>query len=475
MAPTTRHARWLLAALLGAIFLGNVDVAVVNIAAPAIHDRLHASGAELTLVVSGYMMAYATLLITGARLGDVHGYRRMFLLGLGAFTVASLACGLAPSAIALVVARILQGAAAAFMVSQVLTGVQLNFEGAERARAIGRYTLVLAISAVVGQALGGLLVAANLLGTSWRPIFLVNVPIGAALIVVAAHFLPPDRERRPRRLDLAGVSWLSIALLLLVVPLVLGPDLGWPTWVWVCLAASAAAAAVFVAVERGLTAHGGEPLVDLRLVTRPAIAWGLAAQAAVSGTYFAVLFVLALYLQRGLGESPTYSGLALVPWVAAFGVAGPVLGRLPAGIRRLGAPVGSLMLAAAYAAIAAGLVANVTAGAPLIALLGLGGLSFGFQFTGMVGHLTDSVSRRHAADMSGLFNTVMRIGSVIGVALFGTAYLALAPGPGRQAAIHGFTVVTIAFAATALLAAVAAHLSTRTAPAPAELAEEPAA
>jgi MFS family permease len=179
-----RRSGWLLTALLGGMFLGNVDIAIVNIATPSIHEHLHASGAELELIVSGYTLAYAVLLITSARLGEMRGYRRMFLTGLALFTCASLACGLAPSSMVLVPARVLQGAGAALLTSQVLTGIQLNFKGEARSRALGLYTAVLSGSAVVGQVLGGVLVSANLFGTAWRPVFLINIPVGIGLFAV---------------------------------------------------------------------------------------------------------------------------------------------------------------------------------------------------------------------------------------------------------------------------------------------------
>ena len=458
---TDSQHRWLLLSLLGAIFLANVDTAVVNIATPSIHSTLNASRAELVLIVSGYMVAYGTLLITCARLGAMYGHKAMYLLGMAAFTIASVVCGLAPTGLVLVLARIVQGAAAALMVAQVLTGIQLHFDGQARARAIGQYTMVLAGSAVVGQALGGLLVAANVLGTAWRPIFLINLPIGIIVILAAARFLPADQPRGPQRLDLPGVALLSAALLLLVVPLVLGPDAGWAPWIWVLLAASIPAFVLFVVVERRLADRDGNPVINIHLLARPAISWALITQVGSFATYFAILFVVALYLQRGFGLSPAYSGLALVPWVALFGVAGPVLGRLPARARGLAAPVGSLALGLTYVAIAVALVAGATSGWLLIALLGLGGLTFGIQFAGTVGHLTSSVGNEHAADMSGLVNTVMRIGSVLGVAAFGTVYLSLAPNPGQQAAVHAFTVVTVLFALTTLAGAVTAYLAIR--------------
>ncbi len=465
--PPGAHARaaehrpaWSLAALLGAMFLGNVDIAVANIAGPSIRAGLHASGGELELVVSGYTLAYAMLLVTCARLGEARGYRLMFLAGLGLFIAASLACGLAPDASALVAARIVAGGAAALMTAQVLTGIQLGFEGRAQARALGLYSLVLSAGAVAGQSLGGLLISADLLGTTWRPAFLVNVPIGIAVFWLAWRYLPAGAHR-PRPLDLAGVAAIGAAMLLLVLPLVLGQDAGWPPWTWACLAASGLAFAALRLVERRVSARGGRPLVDPRLIARPAIAWGLAAQAACTATYFAVLFTLALYLQQGLGKSAAYSGLALVSWVAAFGIPGPVLGRAPARLRSLAAPAGPVILAAGFAGLAASLRAGDTSGPLLMVLLGVAGLGLGTGFTGMLGHLTGSVTGEHAADISGLFNTITRAGGVIGTAVFGSLYLALARDPGAKQAMHGFAVVNLALAVTALAAAALAGLAIR--------------
>jgi MFS family permease len=449
---------WALAALLGALFLGNVDVAIANIAAPSIQDGLHASGGGLELIVSGYTLAYAALLVTGARLGESRGYRQMFLAGLAGFTVASLACGLAPSALTLIVARIAAGGAAALMTAQVLTGIQLGFDGRGRARALGLYSLVLSAGAVAGQSLGGLLVSADIGGTTWRPAFLINVPAGVVLFWLARRYLAAGR-RQPQRMDLAGVTVLAAAMLLLVLPLVLGQDAGWPAWTWACLAGSVLAFAALRAVERKVSARGGQPLVDFRLLARPVIRWGLASQTVATGAYFAVLFTLALYLQQGLGKSAGYSGLALVSWVAAFGIPGPVLGRLPARARALAGPVGPVVLAAGFAAIGVSLYAGNTSGALLMTLLGVAGLGLGIGFTGVLSHLTSSVTSDEAAALSGLFNTTTRAGGVVGTAVFGAAYLTLVPGHGS--AVHGFAVVNLALAVSALAAAVLAGLSVR--------------
>ena len=452
-----RRGAWGPTALLGAMFLGNVDVAIANVAGPSIRSGLHATGGQLELIVSGYTLAYAVLLVTCARLGQARGYRRMFLAGLAGFIAASLACTLAPDAITLVVARIAAGATAAPMAAQVLTGIQLGFSGRARARALGLYSLVLSAGAVAGQSLGGLLISADVAGTTWRPAFGVNIPIGLVLLWLAWRYLPADGVPTSGRvrLDPAGVAALSVALVLLVLPLVLGQGEGWPAWTWACLAASLPAFALLWIVER----RQGQPLVDPRLLARRAVGWGLASQSACTATYFAVLFTLALYLQQGLGKSAAYSGLALVSWVAAFGVPGPVLGRFPGRVRALAAPAGSLILAAGFAGLAVNLLAGDTSGVTLMALLGVAGLGLGTAFTGMLSHLTSSVSDEHAAALSGLFNTATRAGGVIGTAAFGTIYLALVHHAAQ--AVHGFAVLNLTLAATALAATAMAVVSVR--------------
>lgn len=318
----------------------------------------------------------------------------------------------------LVVARLVQGGFGSLMAAQVLTCIQLVFVGPARGRALGWYAAVLAGSAVIGQAMGGVLVSADVLDASWRPVFLINVPLGVLLLVAALRLLPVDRAQPHRELDLAGAAVLTAALLLVVAPLMLGREAGWPVWTWVCLVAAVPAFALFVWVERRLERRGGHPLLNLRLLARPAINWALGSLALSGGVYIAILFVLALYLQDGLRHSPAYSGLVLVPWVAAFGVAGPLL----------------------------------------VTLLALGGLGWGAQFSGLLTHLTSAVTGPDAPDVSGLFNTALRVSGVMGVAGFGTAYLALASLHDRDNAVASFTVTTVAMAGTALVAALLAYL-----------------
>jgi MFS family permease len=453
--------RWLLAVLVTPMFMTQADATIVNVAGPSIHSGLRASGAELELVIGGYFVAYAMLLITGARLGEMRGYRRAFLQGLALFILASLACGLSPTPAVLIAARGVQGAGAALMVPQVLTGIQLSFEGAERTRALSLYAIALAGGAVTGQVLGGVLVSADLLGTGWRSIFLLNIPIGAVALVAAPRVLPADGETDPsRRLDFAGVGTLGSALLLIVLPLVLGRQEHWPMWPWVCLIASVPLLAAFVAVERRAAARGSSPLVNLHVLVRRPISWGLLAQSALVATYYGLLFVLALYVQQGLGAGALTSGLTLVGFIVAFPIPGRVIGRLPDRLAPLVAPAGCLILAAAYLMVSTSLLSGRHDEALLVGLLGLGGLGLGTAYAAILNHLTAAATPRYAADISGVFTTCLQIAGAIGVATFGTAYLGLADGHGAAAATDAFALVTAAFAATALLALVMAYRAT---------------
>src|SRR6202012_621604 len=191
LAAAAGRGRWLmLAVLLAGQFMALLDVTIVNVAMPTIGRSLHASGAELQLVVSGYTVSYAMLLITGARLGDLRGRRNLFMAGAAVVTLASAVCGVAPSIMVLIAARFVQGAGAAATRPQIMSTIQARFEGPARARALSAYSAVLASGFVAGQVIGGVLVPANLFGSQWRAVFLVNVPIGLAVLALAPRFIP---------------------------------------------------------------------------------------------------------------------------------------------------------------------------------------------------------------------------------------------------------------------------------------------
>src|SRR5919204_2005442 len=248
--------------LLAGQAMASMDSSILIVASPSLGIDLHASDAQLQLVVAMYTIAFAAFVVTGARVGDAIGRRRAFVIGLAGFACASLAGGLAPTPATLIVARTFQGAAGALMTPQVLSIIQQQFQGETRARAIGAYSMILAVGVAGGQILGGLLVSAHLLAAAWRPALLLNAPIGALLLLGARRGLPPIPRGPRQRLDLAGAAVLAVALLAFVLPLTFGRDAGWPAWVWPCLGGCALALAAFVAVERRMSRGGRDPLFD---------------------------------------------------------------------------------------------------------------------------------------------------------------------------------------------------------------------
>ena len=447
-----------LGVILAGQFMANVDTAIINVATPSIGATLHASGAELQLTVSAYVLATAMLLITAARLGALYGYRRLFLTGLITFTVASLGCGIAPDVFTLIVARIVQGIGAALMVAQVISGIQRTLTGNARTRAIGAYTMTLSLSAVIGQVLGGVLITANVFGLAWRPLFLINVPIGALLLVLALRVMPRDEEHAGPRpaLDLIGVGLLGLTMLLLILPLTVGREMQWPWWTTASLVASVAGTAAFVLRQRRLGRAGRGPLLNLALFREPVVVPGLIAQLFARVTYFALLFVLALYVQTGLGQSALTSGLSLLSWVAAYGIAGPVYPRLPQRIASLCGPLGAVIMAAAFAGTTIATALQAGTGPLLVAFLGCGGFGFGMLQTALTSQLTAAVAKERAPDLSGVLASMTPLSAVIGIATFGSAYLALASPGGTGAATRAFAIVNVAFAVSAALAAMMA-------------------
>ncbi|PZS35958.1 MAG: MFS transporter [Pseudonocardiales bacterium] len=453
-APARPAARpgVILALLLTGQFMAILDVSIVNVAAPTLRSDLHASGAGLQLVVAGYTISYAVLLITGARLGDRFGHGRMFRAGLAGFTAASSLCGFAPTTGLLITARLLQGVGAALMMPQVMSLIQRTFAGGARARALSLYSAVIACGAVIGQVLGGVLVSADLFGAGWRPVFLVNVPIGVALLVLARR-LPADRGERERPLDPAGVLTLSAAVLLLIVPLVLGHEEHWPLWGWLSLAAGAAMFAAFVVVERRLAQRGGAPLVSGRLLRTPGLLVGAAALFIAMVNYGGYLFVVALHLQAGLGESPLHAGLAFAPAAVGFALTGLTWRYLPARLHGRIIPIGLVLAALGYLLLAPILRGGGTGGLVLGIDLVFVGMALGLAFSPLLTVALTHVPMADAADASGVLVTVFQLGQVVGVATLGTTYLSLVHAPGPQSSAHALVVTLVVLALTALVAA----------------------
>ena len=291
---------WVLATVVAAQFMFGVDAFIVNVAIPTIATELHASAAQIEAVIAIYLIAYATLVVTGGRLGDIYGTRNIFVAGVAGFTVTSLWCGLAQSGPELIVARLAQGATAALMVPQVLATIHLLFADASRARAFGIYGTVLGLAGATGFLLGGMLVTLDLAGLGWRAVFFVNVPFGAVIIAAALRIMPMAPRRAGTRLDIPGSIVLFLGLLCLIGPLLFGHDVHWSAWVWLVVAAGVAILFAFVKLERAVAGRGGMPLIDLSLLSDAAFMRGLAA---VFFFFFANLsfyLVMTVFMLRAL-------------------------------------------------------------------------------------------------------------------------------------------------------------------------------
>jgi MFS family permease len=446
------------------------DVTIVNVAMPTVGRNLHASGAALQLVVAGYTVSYAMLLITGARLGHLFGRRRLFLAGVALFTASSLVCGLAPDIAVLIVARFIQGAGAAAMVPQIISVIQASFAGPARAKALSAYSAVLAGGFAAGQVLGGVIVSANLAGTEWRPVFLVNVPVGLAVLALAARRVPADTRASggpSRTLDLPGLTVAVPAVFLVVLPLVLGHQEGWPWWVPAGILAGLVLAVVFVWTERRVAARGGDPLLNLNVLRSPGLVSGLGSVLLVMCGYGGFLFTLSLHLQSGLGDSALRAGLTFAPAAAAFGLCGFYWRGLPPRIHHLLTPAGFALAAVAEVALGLDLHTGSRGGALLPVVLLIMGAALGVGYSPVVTHALAHVPVADAADVSGLLTTTIQLGQVIGVAIFGSVFLTLATrpvgGPGAlPAAPHAIAATSVWLAVLFMVSALAAVPLTRT-------------
>ncbi|MGA4841965.1 MFS transporter [Streptomyces sp. G45] len=460
-APTTdnRPGR-VLAIVLAAQFMALLDVFIVNVAAPTIRTDLNASGAGLQLVIAGYTITYAVLLITGARLGERLGHRRVYLAGLALFTAASLACGLSQTTGQLIAFRLAQGAGSAVLIPQVLSIIQRTFTGEARVRALGAYSAVLATGAAAGQVLGGVLVSADLFGTGWRPVFLVNVPVGIALLALAPRVLPRDDAHEPGRsrpLDLTGLVLLGAAVTLLTVPLVLGEQKGWPLWTWLSLGACAVVFALFCGYEARLAARGGAPLISPRVLRVPGMGLAVLRLAAVMAVNSGFLFVLTLHIQGGLGYSALRAGLTFAPSAVAFGVVGLTWRTWPAACQRALIPGGFALAAVSMLGLGLLLRDGGDGGAWLYVTLLSGGVGLSLGFSPTLTRALATVRPEDAADASGSLATVTQLGQLLGVAAFGALFLAQLESngaPGAYASADALLVCAYALAGAAALGAV---------------------
>ena len=417
---------WVLATVVAAQFMFGVEAFIVNVAIPTIATELHASAAQIEAVIAIYLIAYATLVVTGGRLGDIYGARNVFISGVAGFTVTSLWCGLAQSGPELIAARLAQGATAALMVPQVLATIHLLFADASRARAFGIYGIVLGLAGAAGFLLGGILVTLDLAGLGWRAVFFVNVPFGAVIIAAAWKIMPSFQRRAGTRLDILGAIVLFLGLLCLIGPMLFGHDLHWSPLTWLAMAAGVGIVAAFLRLERSVARRGGMPLIDLALLSDAAFMRGLAA---VFFFFFANLsfyLVMTMYMQKGLQIPPLQAGLVFLPLALTF-----VIASRHSGMRAKHR--GTLVLIEGCAVQIAGLAALVmaiewidTPSAMVLALmLTIFGYGQGLVMAPLSSAVLSTVKPVSAGAASGIYGTTAQIANAAGVAAIGAVYFAI--------------------------------------------------
>jgi EmrB/QacA subfamily drug resistance transporter len=414
----------MLITVLTGTFMVVLDFFIVNVALPSMQRDLDAGAASIEWIVAGYGIALASSLITGGRLGDRFGRRRMYAGGMALFTIASFACGVAATPGELIAARVVQGLGAAVMSPNVLSIIGVAFQGAQRVRALSMYGLVLGLAAVGGQLLGGVLVELDVAGLGWRSVFLINVPIGIGAIAAARRFVPESRAEGGARLDLVGTGLVTTGLVLLVLPLVEGRQHSWPLWSWLSLGAAALVLAAFAEHQLSVRRRGGAPLIDLALFRDRAFSAGLATQLLFWSGQASFFLVLALYLQDGRGLGALGAGLVFTVLAAAYLLASMAApGLTPRLGRRLPA-LGALALVTGHALMAL-VVADLGTGGSVAALfpaMALEGAGMGLVITPLTTMVLSALDSQSAGAASGALSSVQQVGNALGVAVTGVVF-----------------------------------------------------
>jgi EmrB/QacA subfamily drug resistance transporter len=417
--------RWLaLVILLLAAFMNLIDITIVNVALPSLQKNLNATSNQIEWVVAAYVLAFALGLLPFGRLGDIIGRKKVFLAGVAAFTLCSLLCGIAPDINTLILARILQGIAGAVMMPQVLAIMQATFPPKERGFAFSLFGLSAGLASVAGPITGGLLISADLYGLDWRPIFLVNIPIGIIAVIAAWRLVPATPPHPGLTHDLGGIAIASIAILLLIFPLIEGRSYGWPLWTFVMIAASLIGIALFYLWERRRDSRGETQLLSVSLMKNRNFAIG----SLITMIFFSGLpgffMILALFLQSGFGFSPLQSGLATIPFPVGVLLASVISGRQAnkSLLRRL-------MLGAVLLVIGMSILRWIISGVSgsvdqwqLAAPLAIAGFGLGTAISALFQTILSGVPPRDAGSGSGALQSIQQIGGALGVALVGEIF-----------------------------------------------------
>lgn len=418
--------RWLILALvLVAECMDLLDSTIVNVAAPTVQKDLHASTSALQWVIGGYALTFSVGLVTGARLGDIYGRRRLFVLGAWSFVATSLACAFAVDPGMLIATRLLQGFAAALLIPQGLGVLRAVFAPAEQPKAFGLFGPVIALSAVLGPVVGGLLVDADLVGSGWRLIFFVNLPLGLLAAIGAARLMPESRSPQPTRLDLVGNLLVAAATGLLVYPLIQGREAGWPTWSYVMIVASPVPLLLLAPWTRRVRRLGRDPMIETSVFRNRGFSAGLAMILVFFGGMIGTLLVLGLFLQFGEHFSAIHAGLTVAPFALGSGIGATLSGAvLTARLGRMALQLGSLVMAGGVLWLLHVLSANgmSTSSLDLLPPQLLLGAGLGMLVAPLFDFALGAVSDSEAGSASGVLNSVQQLAGALGVAILGTIF-----------------------------------------------------
>ncbi|WP_405491218.1 MFS transporter [Streptomyces sp. NBC_00096] len=452
--------RWLiLVVMIVAEIMDLLDASIVNVAGPALEESLGAGPVGLQWVIGGYALTLGAGLVLGGRLGDRYGRRRVFLLGLAAFTACSLLCALAPDTGSLIAFRLLQGTAGALLLPQGLGLLRENFSGPELTKVFGIFGPVLGLGGIIGPVLGGGLIEGDLFGLGWRAVFLVNLPIGLAALAVAAKFVPRKPGDRSVRVDLAGAGLVAASCALLVLPLNQGQEDGWPLWTWLSMVASVIGFGLFALQQRRTAAAGREPLVAPALLRKPAFSVGLAGIALFFTGLVGTQLVLTLYLQIGRQFTAGEAGLGNLPLALGTAIGGAVGGAfLAERIGRKVLQIGPLVQLAGAALLWFEL--DALGGAPFSILdvapgVTVAGIGSGLVIAALFSFVLAAVDDDEIGSASGVLSAVQSIGGSVGVAVFGSVFFARAGAGdftgGYQRALVVQACLLVAFLASGFL------------------------
>jgi EmrB/QacA subfamily drug resistance transporter len=449
--------RWLvLTVVLIAEMMDLLDSTIVNVAGPSLADELHASPSELQWVIGGYALALGSGLILGGRLGDRFGRRRMFLFGLLGFTLASLACALAPTVGALIALRLVQGFLGAMLLPQGFGLIREAFPPHEFGKAFAAYGPAFGLGGILGPVIGGFIIQADVAGLGWRAVFLVNLPIGICAALLSRRFLPASPADKSIKIDLLGAALVMLASGLLVYPLIQGQEAGWPAWTYVMLVSSVVVFLIFARMEKASSKRGRSPLIDATIFEKRDYTIGLGGLGLYFAGFTGIYLILTLFLQFGENFTSAQAGLGNIPIALGSAVGGVVSGAFLAEKigGRLTLHIGALiqLVGVALMWMAVPSVDNFTIW-QLVPGLVVSGIGTGLIAAPIFDTILSTVEPQQSGSASGVLSAVQSVSSSVGVAVFGTVFFSFVtqghPDAGFRTALLVQVGVVILFAALA--------------------------